>query len=460
MSERPPSRDFELYLILAIIHDNRFRDYVSEHIRPEIFTEFDCQHLYETIVRMRSKKKAITFFSVFETVRRDTKLSDERAAEICEELKPYIGVDADRSPLDSVVDGVLPIVEDMVKKRLVEMAIVKSTDLYEAEKPDDIIELWGKVGQQAIYRVPDKLSVWDTLRDFKGDMRKAIGYQIGVPTGICGLDKSMHMERLDDVLFYKGAGRGHLGILLGDSNLGKTTFALNLGLFCSLSGFNVEYYSMEMDKEYLMVRSASILTGIPTMEIIENNVQKKTKKLTAEIEEKYPKRGRFELHYSTPENLSLSTIAHDLTMNARQGFKTDVLIVDYIDLLRSERQYRERRHEIGANTIGLRSLAAEFGCTAFTPSQMNRGVFQDKKRAKDRRNMSEDFSKVFTCDYLWNLTERIEVVTPIGKRPEERLIVDCFVDKNRFGRRGMTFSLLPDKETGRFYDIFPRRIGG
>jgi len=55
------------------------------------------------------------------------------------------------------------------------------------------------------------------------------------------------------------------------------------------------------------------------------------------------------------------------------------------------------------------------------------------------------------------LSEYIEEIKPMGKQTATtRELVKVFVDKNRFGRKGMTYILSPNKETGMFYDIFPK----
>lgn len=458
MSDRPSSRDFEVRLVLAIIHDSRFRDYFVGQVPSDVFSEFDCQYIYETIQGMIWKKKPIKFFSVYETIRRDTSLSDEAAEARCSLLKPFLTIGGNSEILESVVDGVLPIAEDMVKRRLVELALIKTMDLFEQERPDDAIEIWSRVGRQAIYRIPNKISVWDALRECKGDVKGTIKYRLGIPTGICGLDKSSHTEYLDQYLFFKGIGRGHLAILLGDSNIGKSTVLLNIAIFQSLSGYNVDLYSLEVDKEYLVVRMISILTGIATDDVVKEGYSKKVVRELEAVEERYPQIKNFNIHHYPQNTLTAGMLEHDLLINEQEGKRTDVLAIDYLDLMASEKAYKERRHEIGNIAIALRNVGDEFGCAVMSPSQMNRGTFADKKKGKDRRNISEDFSKVFTCDDLWDLTEEIQVVQEINKPAGEREILRFFVDKNRFGKRGMTLTMLPDKATGRFYNVFPKVV--
>jgi replicative DNA helicase len=453
--DRPGSQEYESNLVIAIIHNKRFREYVLSNMTNEMFSVFESQEIFETVQGLRFKKKPITFMGVYESIRRNTKYSDEVATSLCAIIDPFLN---NKNPtiLNSIVDGVLPIVEETIKGRLVEVALATSIDLSEEEKYDSVMEVWDKVGREAIYQTSPQVSFWQQIEDSQGDIMKMINYHEGIPTGICGQDRSLHNEKLDARMFHKGIGRGQLAILVADSNIGKTTMMLNICVFQSLSGYEVDYYSLEMDLDYIMARMVSILTGIPTDDIIKEGQGKKVLKKLAEVKEKYPKATDINFYHYTPHVLTPSTIAHNLTMSAKEGRAVDSFIVDYVDLMKSERQYRDRRFEIGNNAIELRSIAQEFNACSITPSQTNRGFGNEKKKIKTRQNVAEDYSKIQTSDHVWIVNETTEDDKTYGAEQKKIEVVRLFQDKNRFGRRGLLLTLSPNQETGRFYDCLPK----
>jgi replicative DNA helicase len=219
-------------------------------------------------------------------------------------------------------------------------------------------------------------------------------------------------------------------------------------------GYNVDYRSLEVDKEYLLARSISILTDIPTDDIIEEKNKTLVEDRLAEVEKKFPNKKEIVIFHDNPNELTNSQIGQDLLISQQEGRKVHSLLVDYLDLMKSERTYRERHHEVGDNAIGLRSLADEFDIAAFSPSQFQRDTFKDKKKSKarGREGIQGAFSKVYTCDILIDLNAELVEETDYESNNKMIEFVKAYVDKNRFGRTGALFTLRPDKETGRFFD--------
>jgi replicative DNA helicase len=456
--DRATSRDFEVRLLIAIIHNSRFRDYAMKSLTDDIFTFFDTKIIFDEVKSLYSQKKSIGFFAVYEKIRRNLALADDRASIILKILEPYLDEGFDRRTLDAITEGVISFVEEEARERLTQEAILKSSELHSDGKYEAITDLWHKITTQMVYKPSTKTSLWETIDHYDGDLRAAIGYEVGIPTGIIGKSKVGGMASLDNQFFFKGVGRGQIIIFHGDAGVGKTTLMWNMALYQSYLGFNVAYYSMEVPTTYLMFRTMSAYLNVKTDDIIEERNSKRIKMARAEMQEKYPQMLDIDLHDFAHQPLSISTIRYNMMMSAREGKPIDALYIDYLDLLQNEKQYKEKRFEIGQNAIDFRILTNEFNCAGFSPSQMSKKTFieKTKKMMKDRTSMAEDYSKVRTTDILVSMNEdEVEASDTKGNITRTKYL-SLLLDKNRFGKEGLQLIIYPNKDTGRYFDFLPK----
>ena len=120
------------------------------------------------------------------------------------------------------------------------------------------------------------------------------------------------------------------------------------------------------------------------------------------------------------------------------GYKPDVIIVDYGDLLKSSQYYKEKRLEIGNIYEELRGLAGEFNVPVITASQSNRSSEEGEIIVGSQ--ISEDYSKVMIGDFVFSVHRKIE--DKLAKTAR------VFIIKNRFGPDGITFPSKFDTSNG------------
>lgn len=83
-------------------------------------------------------------------------------------------------------------------------------------------------------------------------------------------------------------------------------------------------------------------------------------------------------------------------LEASEKFIPDILLVDYADIMRVDAA--NYRHALGTVYKDLRGIAVERNIAVATATQMNREALSSK--LANEGNVSEDFSKVMTCDTL------------------------------------------------------------
>ena len=122
-----------------------------------------------------------------------------------------------------------------------------------------------------------------------------------------------------------------------------------------------------------------------------------------------------------------------------QGYKPDVIVVDYADLLRGNG--KEVRHELGNIYEDLRGLAGEYEIPVWTASQANRSALEDDVIGAEK--IAESYSKIMTADFVLSLSRKIEdKVAGTGR---------WHVIKNRFGPDGITFPSKMNTSNGQIH---------
>lgn len=144
------------------------------------------------------------------------------------------------------------------------------------------------------------------------------------------------------------------------------------------------------------------MTGIPVVDLVEN-VAVMEKRLDL-IESKY-KLGEVKVLDAPHRYVKPSMIRSDIEFYRSEGLDIKAVYVDYADIMTSDKKFStdNKRHEYGDIYEELRSIAKEYSVAMFTASQGNRGAL-DKKEL-DLDDMSEDFSKAFTADYVIGLCQ-------------------------------------------------------
>lgn len=449
MSERPLSSDFERHLVLSIIYSPRFREFIFGKVKGSWLKFPEYRYIYETVEKLHRHDKPITFLSVCEAIRKDYKLADGKYEEYTGKINQYIS-NPDPDFMESCIQSVLGSVQEEVGKNLLTSALAKSTYLLEQGEPDKIFELFNKIEKEAIFVQPERVYAWEELRKIRKD--DAI-IKRGIPLGIRGENDQMIMEYFDQSTIYKGLGRGQLALLMGLSSAGKTSLMTNIAVHQALLGYNVDFYSLEMAYDYIILTMMSMLLNIPRNELhgkIEDHMW-----LLDEILQNYPKNKDIRVYHPQGMKLTTSMIGHDLELSMKEGRKTDVLFIDYADLMRPSRKFRETYEELLHIIIELRALGDEYDCAVVTCCQANRPPKEGKNKRLTRDRQAGAYGRIFPSDVFITINKEEEKVKDVMGNVKDVNNIYLFVDKNRFGKVGFTMRMEADMTTGRFFDPFP-----
>jgi replicative DNA helicase len=227
-----------------------------------------------------------------------------------------------------------------------------------------------------------------------------------------------------DDLTHQGLGNGELGVVIAPTGAGKSMALVHIGAQALIAGKNVIYYTLELSDTVVGSRFDSCITNVPldSLKTFKEEIYEKIQELEGKlIVREYP-----------TKSASPVTLRNHLEKVITRGFKPDVIIVDYADLLRPTSGLREKRHELETIYEQLRGLAQEFKCCLWTASQTNRSGLNAEVITME--SISEAFNKCFVADFIFSISRTAEdKLAKTGR---------IFVAKNRNGPDGQIFPIF------------------
>lgn len=216
-------------------------------------------------------------------------------------------------------------------------------------------------------------------------------------------------------------------------NCGKSHFLVSLGANSIRHQYNVIYYTLEMSSAKIGMRFDSNLCDIDSNDIPERK---------DEVLQFYGagKFGKLIIKSYPPNTASINTLRSHVEKLSARGFKPDLIIIDYADLMRSQKQYDSPRFELKLIYEDLRTFGDELGVPIWTASQSNReGANSD---IIDTNNMAESAGKANTAD----------IVVSISRKANEKASGSgrLYIAKNRAGMDGLVFPLKIDTARSKF----------
>ena len=204
-------------------------------------------------------------------------------------------------------------------------------------------------------------------------------------------------ERINDLL-QGGLGNGDFGLIFGNPGGGKSWSLVAIGGFAVKLGYNVLHYTLELGEDYVGKRYDSFFTKIPVNKI--DSFREK-------VEETIPQLpGKLIIKEFPTGRAKVSTIESHINKCESMGIKPDMVIIDYVDLLSSNRKNSDRKYEIDDIYTSTKGLARQLNIPIWSVSQVNRAGAQDKIIEGDKAAGSYD--KMMISDFAMSLSRKKE----------------------------------------------------
>ena len=226
-----------------------------------------------------------------------------------------------------------------------------------------------------------------------------------------------------------GIGKGELGIVFGNPGGGKSWAVIAIAAHAAKLGYNVLYYTLELSETYVARRIDANLLNIPVDQITKHRAE------VEQIVENLP--GKIKVKEFPSGKTTLDNIEqHIEQLKTQYEFIPDIIIIDYVDLLKNSA--RDRLEGTEDIYTSIRGLARELGLPIVTPSQANRTGAKSDIIEGD--NIAGSYSKLMIGDVVVSLARnRKDKLEGTGR---------WHIMKNRLGADGMTFASKIDTSTG------------
>ncbi|MBZ0180541.1 MAG: hypothetical protein K8F36_14745 [Melioribacteraceae bacterium] len=202
-------------------------------------------------------------------------------------------------------------------------------------------------------------STSESLRELIKEIESGKPSDEYIPTGIKALDKHII-----------GIPKKHITVIGARPGQGKTTFALQLKRNFVKQGLKVGMFSLEMDSKDLLIKDIASVTEIDSLDIENNRLKSNDYDKIRKAEDMLNTENFVisEKAYQTPQQIK-ATINQ---WKIQKGI--DVIIIDYLQLIKTN--YKKERFdlEIGMLSNDLRIFAKETGTPIIILSQLNRQV--------------------------------------------------------------------------------------
>lgn len=299
---------------------------------------------------------------------------------------------------------------DFCKRQKLKEALMESVDLIQ----NSSFEAVRTVIDNALKLGMDNNFGHDFVKDFEA--RYEIKARNPVTTGWDKIDK----------LTKSGLGTGELGVVIAPTGAGKSMALAHLGAQAAMAGKRVIHYTLELSEEVTGQRYDSCISGVPLSTLF--NRKDEVLEAISDVP------GSLIIKEYPTKTASPNTIRSHLEKLKKQNQKIDMIIVDYADLLRPGKTYKEKRNELESIYEELRAIAQENKCPLWTASQTNRTGLNAEVVTME--SISEAFNKCFVADFICSISRTIKDKNANTAR--------MFIAKNRNGPDGLVFPMHVD----------------
>ncbi len=266
-----------------------------------------------------------------------------------------------------------------------------------------------------------QLNIWlkrtfQTLSEMKGHS-----------SGITGI--AAGFKKLDEMT--SGFQKSDLIILAARPSMGKTALGLTLADYAARAGCAIGFFSLEMSAEQITLRLLSGTSGVPLHNIRNATVNSDQWIDLTNAAAQMACRKLFIDDGAVQSVLDIRSKARRL----KQEHGLDLLVVDYLQLIHTQRRYENRHQEVSEISRALKGLAKELNIPVIALSQLSRAVDSRVDKRPLLSDLRESGAIEQDADLIMFLY-RDSVYNPHAENPS---LAELIIGKQRNGPTGTVY---------------------
>lgn len=221
----------------------------------------------------------------------------------------------------------------------------------------------------------------------------------------------------------KGMSRGNLILLAARPAVGKSALALNIAQNVAKSGKKVAVFSCEMERDELLERAVAAQSGTDMDDLINPEKIRDSQETIGRIASAADTLYKLPVYICDDAAVTVSAIRAQCRMVKGLG----LIVVDYLQLLKSTRRSESRNAEVGAISRDLKLLANDLKVPVLALSQLSRETENRKggqpvlADLRDSGELEQNANKVML---MWEVDSTQHIIA-------------VNVAKNRRGKKGI-----------------------
>ncbi len=392
---------------------------VMEILKPDDFYDGANKEIYTAMIDMFRENKSVDIVTVCEELKRRNVLEMVGG-------RSYVGTLSGEVPVTTNASEYAKIVAEKssIRKLIHTSELIREKSFDENEEAKEIINFAEKeilsVAQERQRGDYSKLQdVLVTDIELINEAARNQDKIIGVPTGFKPFDSMT-----------SGLQKSELVIVAARPAMGKTAFALNIALNAAVKhDASVLIFSLEMGKEQLGNRLLSMESRVEMENIkkgtLDNNDWDRIFLAVDNL-------AKANVYIDDTPDLSVFEIKNKCRrLKAEKGL--DLVVVDYLQLMKSEGRAENRQQEISTLSRYLKLLAREMDCPVIVLSQLSRAPDQRPNHTPVLSDLRESGSIEQDADIVLFLYRDDYYAKEESEKPG---ICDVIIAKNRSGPTG------------------------
>lgn len=398
--------DFQLRLVAQILTDRKFANNIVDIISPNYFDDESLKIITATIKDAHEQDETIPDMGSLEFRLLENVKDDIRRTSVISQLRRI--KEANLNDTLYVQDTAMSFCKRKELQKSVKeiQQILDKGNLEEFPKCEEILKKALQHGNNS----DDDMDVCDDIEEvLADDFRKPI------PTGISKLDEIMD----------GGLAKGELGVIIAPTGFGKTTMVTKLANSAKNHGYNVLQIFFEDTKKIIQRKHLACWSGYEL-----NNLKLHKDELRELIKEKKNEKGILKLKRFPSGTTTIPHIKQYIRKKIAEGFRPDIVLIDYIDCIIPAKRYDDVNVGEGAVMREAEALAAELDFACWVPTQGNRSSMNAE--VVETSQMGGSIKKAQIGHFIITIAKSL--------LQQDNGTANLAIPKSRFGKSGLVFN--------------------